>query len=479
MDIQEILATIKNPEKETIELKNSFSEWEEICKTIAAFSTRKGGNIFVGINRNGCPIGTRCNNETTGKLQGVANIEIKPSASISVELINFDSAKELIIAKINIKKGNGVFSYKGVHYERRGDTNHPLTAEEIFELQKDIKKLYFDEMPSSSEERPALITDIDEDKVKSYLSQVKKIKDVFDIRRFLSNNHFLVNGGQQVKNGAIMIFGKEPQKFIPQLKLSLSIFPSTEITDRFIKKEFVGDIFEIFDRTYLEIQKNINIYSFVDGKQRIDIPEYPLEVIRECLVNSIVHRDYFDRNVETYIKIFKNRIEIVNPASFPFENVTFDEIKKTKLSKRRNILIADFFESVGLMEKEGRGITKIEEGMKNHKLPLPLFEVAPKTFMVILKNVEDKSLLKESLYKKVVDFGEINDRQSIIIQFLKEEQIKSNKPRHISRREYVKIITEKGITITNITASRDLQELTSKNIFTKTGEKSGTIYFLT
>lgn len=474
MNYQELLKEIKNPEKETCELKNSFTEWEDIARTITAFSTKNGGKIFVGIDRRGSPCGTLCSNEIKGKLQGLADNEIKPAAQIATDIINHDSTKNLIVACIHVQKGNGVYSYKGVHYERRGDTNHPLTADGIFELQKNIKKLYFDEMPSFSEERPALISDVDAVKVGAYLSAIKNINENFDLRRFLLNNSYMVNGGQQVKNAAIMLFGKEPQKFIPQLRLSMSIFGGKQITDQFIKKEFTGELYDIFQKTFIEIQRNMKTYSFIEGAQRFDIPEYPLEVIRECLINAIVHRDYFDKNTETFIKVFTDRIEFVNPANFPFENVTFDEIKKTKLSKRRNPLVALFFESLRLMEKEGRGLSRIESGMKEHGLPLPIFDANPKTFMVTIRNSENKVILKDSPYKRVVDYGLLNERQKILIAHM--DKIKE---RPLSRGDYIKLIKSRSVAITDLTASRDLSELVERNVLTKVGDKRGTRYFLT
>lgn len=242
MDYSEFLGEIKNPEKEVCELKSSFVEWEEIAKTIAGFSTKKGGVIFVGVDRKGVPCGTTCSNEIKGRLQGLADNEIKPSANISIEIINHDSKRGLSIVCIHVNKGNNVFSYKGVHYERRGDTNHPLTADEIFDIQKSLKKLYFDEMAAFSEERPALMSDISDVKVDAYLYQVKKIHEPLDMRRFLVNNSYMVNGGQQVKNAAVMIFGKEPQKFIPQLRVSMAVFAEKQISDQFFKKEYVGEV---------------------------------------------------------------------------------------------------------------------------------------------------------------------------------------------------------------------------------------------
>lgn len=474
MDYSEFLEEIKNPEKEVCELKLSFSEWEDIARTIAAFSTRKGGSIFVGIDRKGIPCGTTCSNEIKGRLQGLADNEIKPPANISTEILNHDSKKGLAIVCIHVNKGNNVFAYKGVHYERRGDTNHPLTADEIFEIQKGLKKLYFDEMPAFSEERPALTSDISDIKVDEYLYQVKKIHEPFDMRRFLVNNSYMVEGGQQVKNAAVMIFGKEPQKFVPQLKVSMAVFGGKQITDEFVKKEYVGDIHEIFGEAFIAIQRNIKIHSFVEGARRLDVPEYPLEVIRECLINAIVHRDYFDKNTETFIKIFTDRIEFVNPAGFPFENTTFEEIKKTKISKRRNPLLSDFFESIGRMEKEGRGLLRIEGGMKEHGLPPPIFDVGSKTFMVTLKNSEDKNKIKNSPFKRIVDYGRLNNRQILLISFMG-----TNKNTSVSRGDYIEFLNKSNIQINGLTATRDLKELVGKNVLTKTGNGRGTRYILT
>ena len=153
-----------------------------------------------------------------------------------------------------------------------------------------------------------------------------------------------------------------------------------------------------------------------------------------------MHRDYFYKNIETFIKIFTDRIEFVNPASFPFENITFDEIKKTKLSKRRNPLVAEFFESLLLMEKEGRGLSRIEGGMKEHGLPQPIFEASPKTFMVIIKN---------SPYKRIVNFGFLNERQKILIEYMGKL-----KGQTISRGDYINLLNLNKVQTASLTASR-------------------------
>ena len=470
MNYEEILKAIKNPERTVIELKQNFNQWTEIAETIAAFSTERGGKIFIGFDRSGVPIGTLCDNEIKSRLTNLARNEIKPPATITLELVNHDVQKGTVLAVIEVNKGNGVFAYKGVHYRRIEDNNYKLDSNEIFQLQKDIKRLYFDEQQASCEERPGVISDIDEGKVATFLAYAKPTLSLHtDLKRFLLNNNLMVNGGVEVKNAAIMLFGKDPQRFVPQLKVSLSAFPSTTITSEFSKAEYSGDILKLLNDAYIGIRRNVKVYSFTEGLKRLDVPAYPLEALREGLTNAIVHRDYFDRTTEVFIKIFTDRIEFLNPANFPFENYTFDEIKRSGLSKRRNPIIAKFFEDLHYMEQQGRGLTRIEQLMKEHGLPPPEFEVSPNTFKLTLHSATDLAMLKRSPYARVADFTDLNERQLKFIEYLKGHE---NRP--ISRKEYMGIA---GISIEK-TASRDLEDLFRRRIIQRMGETRGTRYFL-
>ncbi len=467
MDYQSLLNEIKNPEKETVELKQSFNDMEAIARTIAAFSTKRGGKVYVGVDKNGVPCGTLCSHEISGKLQSIANNEIKPPAVIMVEKVVHDSKKDLHIVCIDVQKGKGVYTFKNVPYERRGDINHPLSPDEVFELQKDIKRIYFDELPANNGERPALLSDVSEEEVQKFLLRTKGIEELQDLKRFLINHKLTVNGSLQVKNAAVLLFGKDTLNFIPQAKLSFCAFPSNTVTDTFVKKEFTGNLFDVFEKAYFEITERMNIQSFIEGYKRIEVPDYPSEVIREILVNAIVHRDYFERNTEIFVKMFSDRIEILNPASFPFENITFEEIKKQGLSKRRNPLVADAFEAVKLMDKEGRGLARIESAMAKHGAPVPVFEVGSKTFRVILHKVKDPQILKNSQFSKTVDFAALNERQKALIGHM----VAKKEP--ISRSDYVALL---GVNAK--TATRDLNDLVKRGVLIRLGAKKGAKYKL-
>lgn len=468
MNYQDFLGCIKNPEKELTEFKLSFSERDAIGRTIAAFSTKDGGRIWLGVDKKGIPQGMQCEDDLQAKIQDLARV-IKPPAGVSVTLIPHDPKKDLYIVCIEVQKGNGIYCYKRVSYERRGDTNHPLNPDEIFEIQRDIKKIYYDQQQASCNERPALISDIDERKIKQYYDRKGKKVETIDISRFLLNHDLLINGTMQVTNAAIMLFGKDTSKFIPQCKISLCEFPSNEVTNEFIKKEFEGDLLEILQKTFFEIRKTMNVYSFIEGINRVEIPEYPPETIREALINTIVHRDYYDTGTESFVRIFTDRIEIVNPATFPFESYTFEEIEKSGISKRRNPMIADFFEKMGFMEKEGRGLPYMKGMIKKHGLPDLKIDAGAKTFMITFFNVAEKlNGLKKSPFRTVREYDNLNDRQKEIIRYLRD-----NPAIRISRKDYIRITR-----VPPRTASRDLVDLCKRKVMRKEGTTRAARYHL-
>ncbi len=465
MDYYELLEELKNFESNTAECKEGFKE-DVFGRTMAAFSTRKGGTIFLGVDDQRNPQGIIFTPKMKDRISQVAR-SCEPSVAISINLLPHDNEK--VVCCIKVVKGSGcVYRYKKVPYERREGINHPLSPEEMVELQKRSKKFHFDEMPSGNDIRPGLEGDIDVEKIKKYLDKRgKSFNENFNIRQFLLNNELIDNASGNVKNAAILLFGKNPSKFIPQNKVSLSIFPSIEITNEFIKMDFEGDLEDLFRKIYIEVEKTIKNFSFIRGLERVDVPEYPKEAIREAIINALVHRDYFTDTTEVFIKIFKDRIEITNPGGFPFGGHSWKEIESSGLSIRRNPKIAEFFEKMGLMEQEGHGIKRIKRLAEQHGLRAPEINTTENTFKLIFYGPgEDIFSILESPFKKVLDSGKLNERQKKIIASLQEGESKSlNRNECCERFRYPPR-----------TAARDLKELVQKGFLKQTGAGRGTRY---
>jgi ATP-dependent DNA helicase RecG len=96
--------------------------------------------------------------------------------------------------------------------------------------------------------------------------------------------------------------------------------------------------------------------------------QYPLEAIREIVMNMIVHRDYRSAS-DSIVKIFNDKIEFYNPGRLP-DNISVEDLLSNNYkSSPRNKLIADFFKNLGLIEKYGSGIRRIIRYFENEIFP--------------------------------------------------------------------------------------------------------------
>jgi ATP-dependent DNA helicase RecG len=115
----------------------------------------------------------------------------------------------------------------------------------------------------------------------------------------------------------------------------------------------------IYENAFRFLQQHLKFeYLIEDGGPRKEIPEIPLKVLREGLVNAIVHRDYYEEGAGIIVEIYDNRVEISNPG-----RLLFDKSKFGKLSVARNPVIFDAFYRLGITEKIVSGIARMREAM--------------------------------------------------------------------------------------------------------------------
>ena len=135
------------------------------------------------------------------------------------------------------------------------------------------------------------------------------------------------------------------------------------------KADIIAQTDQVMDFVLKHINKEIIITGEAQNTQKW---QYPLEAIREIVMNMIVHRDYRSAS-DSIVKIFNNKIEFYNPGRLP-DNITVEDLLSNNYkSTPRNKLIADFCKSLGLIEKYGSGIRRIVDYFKAENLPKPEF----------------------------------------------------------------------------------------------------------
>jgi ATP-dependent DNA helicase RecG len=134
------------------------------------------------------------------------------------------------------------------------------------------------------------------------------------------------------------------------------------------------DLISQVDEGMKFITRHISVrYEFEGKPKRKEVWEYPLEALREAVINAIVHRDYsVPSNVQ--VEIYDDRVEIWNPGGL-LPGITVEDLyKKEHKSVVRNKLIAQIFYDLGYIEKYGSGTIKIIDLCKQNRLPTPEFK---------------------------------------------------------------------------------------------------------
>jgi predicted HTH transcriptional regulator len=233
----------------------------------------------------------------------------------------------------------------------------------------------------------ATIEDLDLVVLRDVLQQIKAYDPIKGIDTYLSDTHALNPFVPPLcardrfdrtilrpKNFAILLFGREPQRFISSSHTLLSVYPGKDRTSaQSTRHELVGTVIEQARRaiTLLQFQS----YTLFD-KSNLTTPnvsKYPPLALIEAAVNAIVHRDY-EQDDPTRITVFEDRIEMVSAGGLPL-GVSIESLRAGQATaKWRNQSLAWFFNRLQLAQAEGQGVASIIHAMAQEGCPAPEFE---------------------------------------------------------------------------------------------------------
>jgi len=448
---------ISQGESETVEFKKSPSESKEIIKTISAFANTKGGRIFVGVSNYGKVLSVEIGKDTIERLtnQITQNTDPKVHPHITVEKID---EKQIIIIKVKESSDHLVLAF-GRPYRRVGKSTLQMSKDEyersILEKHKD--KLYFDSQIC----KEATLADIDKEKIKWFLKKAKAERNLnIDYStssvEALKRINLLIDN--KPTNTAILMFGKNPQRFFIQSEIRCARFKGIKAVKPFIDMKVInGSIYEQIDQAEKFILFNIKKAAWIEpGKiERQEKWEYPPDAIREAIINAIAHRDY-NSSANVHISIFDDRVEIWNPGKLP-PPLTPKDLKEEHKSIPVNPSLANLLFLIKYIERWGTGTNDIIKWCREEGLPEPIFKEVTGGFAVILRKFQIPENL-ESL--------ELNERQKKAIEYLKINK-------NITRKIYVEINN-----ISPRQANKDLNDLLEKKLIRKQGRGRAIFYIL-
>jgi ATP-dependent DNA helicase RecG len=311
-----------------------------------------------------------------------------------------------------------------------------------------------------------VMADLDPDQVSAYLQALGLPEDI-DPGDALKRRGCLalVDGALRPTYAALLLFGKHPQQWLPSATVLAARFPGMSISDEFIKQEIRGTLPDQLRQAETFVRDHLRSVARLVGLTREETPEYPLEAVRELLVNAIAHRDYSQQGDTIHLHIFADRLEVHSPGNLPGP-VTLANLLEARFS--RNAVIAQVLSDLGFVERLGYGLNRVVTVMKQNNLPAPKFEELGGAFRVTL--FASPSNLPEPPPK--ADLGvyaqlDLNRRQERALGYLVQNG-------RITNSDYQELCPE----VSAETLRRDLADLVKKSILIKIGSKRATYYIL-
>ncbi len=385
---------LKLEEGKTLEFKENVSSLEPIIRTVIAFANTAGGTIVIGVtNRTKQIVGVSnvLDNEEriTNKIYDSIDPDIFPEITITSW-----RKKELII--IQVPHSIGPFHLRSKNmsnstYIRFGSTNRIADANMVDELLRLKKNITFDELPAVYSK----ISDLDSNCLNEFFLKINKKNTK---SKCLSLKLLQENGSKIVPtNGALLLFCKNREMDFPNSIIRCARFSGLDKVEIIDQYDFDMGLTTVIDEILKFIRRNTYLRSEIKSIQRKDIPEYPTVIIREAIINAILHADYSVRGSNITVAIFDNRIEITNPGALPF-GLTLEKALGG-MSLLRNRVIGKIFKELKLIEQWGSGFTRILSHCERLGYKKPKIEEIGHFFRVTVFN--EKQEQKTISFKKV------------------------------------------------------------------------------
>ena len=225
---------------------------------------------------------------------------------------------------------------------------------------EDLKRLIKNDDYSSKWEEGITdytIDDLDDESIVDFYNSSKNCGRLsminYDKNRLLSSLDLLSNN--KVKNGCYALFGKDAK-----ISLKLATYATENKVTFTDLKLLNGNIYNLLNEALQYVLNRINWKPVIGNRKREELPEIPINALREIIVNAFAHSDY-ESLPEIEIGIHPGKIEIYNPGSFPDELTPYDFISKNLPSYKRNRLILDVLFRSKDVEKSGTGFQRVNE----------------------------------------------------------------------------------------------------------------------
>lgn len=398
--LSELREMIKNGEDSMIEFKQDTVDSTSLAREMVAFSNFEGGYIILGVDDNGSVVGlTRPNLEEW--VMNISRDMIHPGIIPLYRMFcDVESGKD--VAVVRVIRGLNVRTlyrkHKHDYYIRVGSQSREPSPDEL-------SRLFQQRGLTGAEKHPingAEFDNLDIRRLRDYFHRVRgqevpEADNAYDWERVLVNTGLMVEDG--ITLAALLLFSRNPGQFAYHAGIFAVAFSGEEKDYDYRDRETIcGAMVPLMDssnvvletglveRAVEFVRRNTGVSAtLVDGARREEKPAYPVKVVREAIVNALIHRDYYMANSKIELHLYSNRLEIISPGRLP-NGVTTEQIL-AGVRTVRNQTICSTMSQYRYVDVMGMGVSRIiAKGMMEHNGTQP-------------KLVTDHQRLKLVLYK--------------------------------------------------------------------------------
>ena len=406
MNRTELEELIRNGENSGVEFKRDDVVPERLAKELAALLNLEGGHLLLGVEDDGTVTGlTRAPKQVEEWIMEVARMHLRPAAIPFWETLKLDDGN--VVGVISLPADAPDKPYKAkrgsawVTQVRVGTTTRDATDAEEARLYMQSGHLQYDRKPVSG----ATFDDLDLRRLVNYFRDLRQqgAPEDTDLESWL---HLLVNTELMAEARprpmpsacGLLLFGLKPNRFLPQAGISAVAYSGTKKDyDAKARATLRGPavslfpalsddpgqpLYSLLPRTFSEagnaveagvieqaldfVRRNIEVTAWIEnGGRRLERWDYPLEAVREALVNAVAHRDYTITVTDIELSIYMDRIEFISPGRLP-NTVTVDKMRAGYRASR-NELIKEVLRDYRYIEATGLGVPRrIIAGMRAH-----------------------------------------------------------------------------------------------------------------
>ena len=408
--------SIENYEYEfKLKLDNKPERIEKWAKTIVGFANSHSGYLLVGITDDGIAVGldNKEIDDTKNLVLLTINRYIFPHVQVKFDLIKTENDRFVLLIYVDFV--NEIVIYKAGDfnekvYIRESGATVPASVDQIISMSK--RKFGVDSL---------IINKIYEKKNFTLFNELAKEyrEDEQEITEKMLINEEIIYEDGRITQGLNM-FSDSYNEDDTLCACRLWHGNSKGVDEILDKKEFKGSLCSIYKNVLNFVRRNTKSGLIkLNNGGRLNTYSYPEKALREGIVNALAHRDYSIYGTQIDIDIFNDKLVISSPGSWILnkqpEEYDFNKIP----SVRRNRIICNCFEILGLMEKNGSGFKKIFEVYENFPNKTPILKNNNEFFTITYFDLLNNEMIEESNIphlEEVLEFCKDNARSRKEIQ---------------------------------------------------------------